>query len=629
MQIFLEQSLKNNALAQRLFGICLASFLLLLLIPETLLRIPYAAKNIAALYGVGLLFVTVAWVVYKKRFSENAWEIPRSLLWIGCVVLALFVTQLFQGLTSMAIFGIVMEPGTLVSFFAALGVLIGVSLLHSHLKEDFVRISVAALRVALNMYIVVYVSALIIPALGPVFFVGAFEPTIYIALGIVLNVWTLFGNNLRVSLQTVFGGMGVVGFCALVVAQAHEVLVFLALAVVFLAWKLSSQGINLRKVYGVYMFAALCFGVGFFSINIPVSSDFLAGQEYRPSIQSSIHVTLSLYGESLEKALFGSGLQTFDDVWAQYRPPALNRTPLWNEDISNGYGLIWTLLATTGSIFAFVMMFAFFVMIIRGVLVQPNEHDDYAPLFFSMFMLLALFCWVYTPGLSVFIFLSYTLALFLMRDGDTWKPQMLSHPLLVTVVAAIFLLIGGACLLGVSVRLYTLQHYSSALAAWEDGEGIEGTINLLEQSLNFERYVPAMQNMSELLTQKAEVLLQNETFTEKDVETIEVIIGDAVGYAYDVDRRGGTTYRAYLQAGTIELRYSLLRHDSDAFDKALGRYRAAQFVAPTHPLPYFLEAQALYLSGDTSGALLALRKTLYLKPDYSEAIQLYNRIEQE
>ena len=87
--------------------------------------------------------------------------------------------------------------------------------------------------------------------------------------------------------------------------------------------------------------------VFFFSIN----SNFLANYldiknvDVRPSVSSTLTV---INGALKENPILGIGPNRFSAAWSMYKPLPINQTIFWDANFNFGFGLIPSLLATTG-----------------------------------------------------------------------------------------------------------------------------------------------------------------------------------------------------------------------------------------------------------------------------------------
>lgn len=599
--------------------------------PEFLRGMTDVPKNIISVFGAGVLLICAGYALFRRRGGVRGANMPHPILLWGVAALgALGGIQFFHGFTRMSFSGIAFEPGTYISFVVLLASVYSAYILACCYGENFVRATLHALISALVIVFGMYGASLFSPALGLYVFGSVGTLNALLGLFTILTWWFFSTHNSKFWHRATFGTILVGAVFFLLIAQARDTLFLVGGVILLLNIKSYGDTVFLRyvKIIG-YVFACLLLLFSIFGIHLSSTPDFLNRQEFRLSIPSSLHVVLSSYGTSLDSALVGTGLNSYADAWARFRPLSLNQTTLWNEDVSVGYGLVPTLAVTMGSIFILL-----YLTVIVGSMflvfwmpaTKNRVSQDVLKILGMASVFIMLFFFLYAPHLGMFVILGCVLGL-LLYSG---QPEVVEQqPVVVSKKILAGALLGGAVglflILCALTRSASLNEYVHAQTLRENGAETPLVIEPLKRSMKYGENVLAARSLAELSYQSAGVLLQKPSLTEEDKGKIDTYLEEALLYGYRARAMGDVAYKSLVRTGSIEVSLGTLHQDGEKLKIGIETYQNAQHYAPTHPIAFFLEAQALSLSGtheDILAAWVPLRKALQLKPDYLDAQSL-------
>jgi len=105
--------------------------------------------------------------------------------------------------------------------------------------------------------------------------------------------------------------------------------------------------------------------------------DLALPAEVSPSLKATWNVALSVFRESPEQLILGSGPGTFGLDWMRYKDPAINQTLFWNVRFNQGFSWLTTLFATTGVLgfLSFVIFLAVSLLLFLKYMLTTPEGD--------------------------------------------------------------------------------------------------------------------------------------------------------------------------------------------------------------------------------------------------------------
>lgn len=373
----------------------------------------------------------------------------------------------------------------------------------------------------------------------------------------------------------------------------------------------------------------------FFLLGNSLVSDFVSNKlrfsnsEVRPSLVT----TLNVGGKSLVKNplrfIVGAGPNRFSQMWAEYRPTDLNQTIFWDTRFNSGFGLVPSLMLTTGliGIVAFIWFLLVFLLTgFRTIVRSLRDRDE-------GFMLIGTFCsalylWIfaiiYVPSLSLFgmafvmtgIFVSILVKKKILPLHDF---SYLNDPrnsffailaIIVSVmitVSAIYLIIG---------RYASISAFSNTNKSKDLNEAEYKIIRAIRLSNNNDVYY---RTLSDLYLTKLNNLLTENKDNLKSVENdIQSIYSNSEAAARQSTVIDSNDLLNWLQLGKV-YETGVALQNKESYDLAKSAYEQAKLLSKNNPSLTLSLAQLEKTNKNNEGAIALAKESLSLKSNYVNA----------
>ncbi len=617
------------------------------------------------LIAIGLVVMTIVFLIELLR--QGGVSVPKShILWVAVALpVVYFLSAMSSPVPAIALFGYSLELGT----FASILMLVAIFFMTAIVVTDGARL--------MRVYSVSLVSLglVMLLALIKVFSHGS-------AL-----VWKVFTDITSNPVGAWTDLPAILGLVAILCVLAIEMLtlkklwkivlyVVLVLSVFLLvvfdfsvAWYITAAGALIALVYFVtverasvttktgswkltrLLPVALLFLIAiFFSINPTLSAkgpigNVISGQfglatsDVRPSFSSTFAVTKGVLAQN---GLLGSGPNTFDRDWLQFKPAAINGTAYWNVAFPTGVGFLPTVPATTGLLGSLVWL-AFLVLILligarslRGIGQSSERFALVSTLVGTLFLwAVAIF---YVPSITIVTLAFLWTGLFVAsaRFAGVIPTGMLvfrRSPALnfLSVLVIIVLGIGSLAFLLVSYqKIAAVVHYEKALVlSHTDGSSADVIESELGHAITLAPSDLYYGALSELAFARAQGVLQNPTTTPAETQAyFQTVYQQSIAAADQASKLNPGNYQNWTRLGNV---YSALvpapLSVAGAYESSLASYKQAQALSPQNPEPALLEARLEINHNNPTTARTNIQSAIEKKQDYVDAYFLLTQLD--
>lgn len=582
------------------------------------------------LIGAGILALYTAMMLIARPLI-----IDRRVLRICAVLIAIialiFASALSKGISIAEFSGTGFEPGTIVSFIVCcIAVLSGaVSARLRGILTGVLVLCVAALSVVIGSFVA--------SIFGHIFLAEGVH--LWQSTGIMVGIAVISAVSLFLSgsgRERVLGGVGIAvsvpavlltGSVALALSTAAAVF---ALVLALFAVPTGSGAPRVRYtafVVGVTLLIAAALLV---SSALPERLLWQTRGELKPSATITTHMMFAAFSAEPHILFLGKGPNSFKYTWDQYRPTSINASPLWNTEVPHGYGLVQTLAAE----FGIPLVFLLALLIPMGAAAwyarsREEEVASNALLSSVTYFVLSLFIafWSITtiPDLVVLMLATYCIGVYAVLIAPPGQDVVAMRSLIAKALAAILIGTALLCMYLGAVRFFSHREYILALHAASDGTN-EAREHLIK-STRFERTPRASYLLAKLYNETDQTLVaavRAGTASEEDKQALLENVPRAVEAAQRATDLETDNYRAWTEVATAQIIQALVFGDGSEV-AAIATLKFANANAQNHPLAYFLLAQAHLIAGQDVAARMALENALKLKPNYTEALELYRQ----
>jgi tetratricopeptide (TPR) repeat protein len=595
-----------------LLGVALV---VLLYLPQS--WFPLMAGKITAvalcLLIAGLLY---CWSVWRG----TAEPMPGVALLVALLPLAYLLSFAFSADRAIGVIGTGIETDTLLFMTVAfLAALLGAALFRTATSiRLFIRVLFSALLLAILFQCVVILFGLPGPFVDrSVNLIGKWNDfgISALLLGFLLLIEMQFGHltmwmrrGAPVLLVVLLILLGVVNF-----AVAWALLLVVALMLLVIGWVSSRKVAWGALAAGVIAVVFLFFGATLnaqLSKIIPVTS-----LEIRPSLQSTFDVTSAAHGASIKNAAFGTGPDTFGLSWLMHKPAAVNQSQFWNLDFTVGFSTLSTALSSVGLLGALMWLLPALLVLfglwrVRGV--KEGRMTLWSVAGGALLLWTIIVLYDPSPSLILIAFAFAGVSIGLLWRGAMLVSGRRTTFILACVIAVLFLWSGGA-----SARRFVAEAYVGQGAAALQAGNTDSAQTLAARSVSIEAMPENLRLVTDAGTAKLTALAtaadpaSQPLFTSLLQQTV-----DAGQRAVLLDNQD---YRSYVSLGQV---YDFLAANKvqGAYANAKASYDAAEALSPMSPAIPLTIAKLEATSGTAQGLQDALKQSLTLKPDYTDAI---------
>lgn len=639
--------------------------IILFLLP--FVAIPFAsvpldlAKRATLVIGVALAFLF--WL--GARLEDGVISVPKSPILAGAKLLALvaLVSSFASGMFNASFWGIGTETGSTSSVFVFF-VLMFLSAIYFQSRKRLVT----ATKAFLLSFVILAVIEIIrlfptFQGITPLFghgstFFGMLPGSTdnllgkwndlgsFFALGVVacMSLLELLDTHLP---RTLIYASGLVGMLLMFLVNFNVAWIVLAvMALLLIIYKLS-----IKKVLGpnfrfamlwsmpatyVLIISLLCFFL-YAPIGNYLSASQISSLEVRPAWGSTFEVV----GKTLKnRALFGSGPNTFSTGWLMNKPAGVNDTVFWNTDFNAGVGYVPTFIATTGilGLLAWLLFLGSYLYFgARALFKLSGDHLTHGVL--SVSFLMSLFLWimamVYVPD-TVMLSLTFALtgifigSLVTTKFSSDYVLEFSNNPRFsfASVLGIVVLMLLSVVFLFVSAKKYVaLANFQSALVASNTKGDLARAKKSLEAAVALDGADVFYRSLADLHVLEMSRILNTAGASQEQLQSQFKTALDAALTAGDKAVKANTAnYQNHLSFGRVYEAMVPFKTPG-AYERALAEYQAALSGNPHNPQIYLTMARLELAKGDKTKARENITKSLAEKSNYAAAIFLLSQIE--
>ncbi len=407
---------------------------------------------------------------------------------------------------------------------------------------------------------------------------------------------------------------------------AWAMLLVVSLAFLVVRWLSARKVAWGALVAGVVAGAFLFFGAALnaqLSKVIPVTS-----LEIRPALQATFDVTTAAHGASAKNAALGTGPNTFGLTWLTYKPLAVNQSQFWNLDFTVGFSTLATAFSSVGLLGAIMWLLPALLVLFglwRNRSNQEHRVLSWTVAGVALLLWSVIILYVPSPDVLLLAFAAAGVAIgVLWRGGVALSNRALSAAFMIVLFA---LVVWTA---GTSVRRVLAESYVGQSTAALQANNLDLAQSLAARSVAIE---PTPENLR-LLTQVdasklaalAAAAKPESQQAFKDLLNKIVGTSGANGIGQQSIALDPQDYRSYLSLAQV---YDFLATNKvqGAFENAKAAYLAAAKLSPLNPLIWLSLAKLEASVGTVQGVQDALKQSLTLKPDYTDAILFLAQID--
>lgn len=592
-----------------------------------ILRIPFISlsaefqKGPLALFFLGAACVLAAGIGVVSR---RAFVIPTQVLsFVGIpMVFAGILSWSFAGFLPMSFFGVGSEIGTVISFVLCAAAFFVGSLLPS-----------PPARLLLHIY--TGVATLIGAVSAIALFFGtdslvAYWPHVAFFVAAALVCTTILFDVGKESVQVkilLLCESALLGLMFLLFFNSTTAFVLIATILLFFgAYIMLLRDVKQADAFPTLttVLVVLLVILLFFGFREPLLS---VSPEVRLTPTATELVGGPVYFSGILGTSFGSGPNTFADVWDKYQPIEVNTTPLWGISFVAGYSTAATFAVTLGlvGLVVFLLYPLFFVSAFRKWLPIRDNKDAVLTV---VLLLLALFTFisglVYTIDTPLFLLgaLAAGIAARGMNNRITSSSLLFSNPFVRIVCVAVFFILGMLCIWVSYIQLSAAYYHAQGVDAFV-AKDIDTAVTSLRKAVSMwgaPQYAEDASRVAfELANQAAATPAKENTIN------IQNQISEAVFLSKSATEAAPRSYTAHISSASLYVGLVAL-NVSGAEQQASSSLNKARIFGPNHPEVPYLRAVLSVGLGRIEEGRENLQKALMLKPDYEPALELLKRI---
>ncbi|MEK7588468.1 MAG: tetratricopeptide repeat protein [Patescibacteria group bacterium] len=624
-------------------------FLVIVLLPVFFLpfiKIPIeVSKGLLLVSGLAISLISYA----AARFSDGKIVLPKSYSLVSgfVVVIVFLVSATFSNVKDVAFFGSMLDVGTFWFMLSAI-MLMFMSAIVFKDKEKAKKL-VCGLAISLGLVFLLQILRFFMPDTLSFGLLGSKTDNVlgsWNSLGVVAGFSTIFALfvmeffNLSKIKKYLLGGLVLVSI--LLTAAVNFDLVWQMVgvfALIIFVYKISSSNNNeenKRNDFPVIPFVVILLSLLFF-----ISGRFVGtllpdklGVSYielNPSVTSTFNVGKKVLAEN---PVIGVGPNSFEQVWAKYKPLSVNQTNFWDTSFSFGSGTIPTLGISTGILGILALLLLFGVFIVNGVKFfwknLKNQEAFEVMVFFIASLFLILISFFYSVSMVPFLLMFALMGVFIglsstMKDNGTLYTDFLNDPRksFFFILSLVLVMIATA---GVSFkymeRFASVSYFAKAIGSKEVAQAeryINKAIMLNPNDLYFRTYSQVY------LSKMAELIAKGDLSSEQKTE-LQAYFDEAIKGANSAIQYNPYNHVNYQTLGNI---YTAVAREGveGAYTNAIEAYKKAVELNPRNPGLKLAIASAYLSLNNLAEARIAAIESLELKADVVDTLVTLAQIE--
>lgn len=388
-------------------------------------------------------------------------------------------------------------------------------------------------------------------------------------------------------------------------------------------------------------FPAFSFAVVMVSLLFFMSSQFIGGLipnslglsniEIRPSFGATMSVT----GQALmEDPILGAGPNKFAEVWAMYKPQAINTSQFWDTSFGFGSGLLPTFASTTGilGILSWLVFFVLFIITgVRSLFSSIKNNTNWGIVVFfvaSLYLFVASF--LYSTGgvmfLLAFAFTGIFIGLSASSPNKEITMSFLDDPrksFFSILILVVIMIIAAATGFKYVERLASVSYFGKTVSATTipaAEDSIMKAVSLYQNDLYLRTYAQVY------LTKINSIVSKEGSLSDTDKADLQSSFDQAVNGAQSAVAYNNMNYLNHNSLGVVYNTVGLLGV-KDAYSKAIEAYKSASALNPLNPGIKLATARVFFADKKLDEARTLAKEALTLKPDYIEALIILSQIE--
>lgn len=605
------------------------------------------SKTMLLVLGIAISLITWA----GARFSDGKIVLPKSklILLSFAIAFATLLAAIFSNSFKMSSFGIMFDIGSFwFTFFLALTLLTSSLVINSFKKA---KLLLKGLFLSSLLLFVFQIARFFIPN---TLSLGVLEGNI----GNLLGSWNSFGvfaGLLSIISLFVLEFLTIDKRKKIVLTILLVLSLFLVASVNFdLIWRLIGIFALIIFVYKISLysfkneenklnkkFPTLSFGVIILSLLFFISGQFIGNYlpdtfklfnvEVNPSFSTTFTVAKNVYKND---PFFGIGPNKFADAWSLYKPSIINNSQFWNTPFSIGFGLIPTLMITSGALGALFWLIFLIVFLVYGSLnvfkIIKEKYDITLVLYYLISLYLFIVSFLYSPGLVLlvlaFIFLGIFIGLYANQTNKYFNINFLEDPRksFFSILTLVLIMIATAGFtFKYMEKFVSVYYYGKALDATE----VESAEKYIRKALLLNQNDLYLRTYSQVYLSKLSTLLSSEKeLADNQKVLLQSSIDEAVNGAILATQYNKDNYLnfeilgfVYKNAASIGIK--------DASAKAIESYTEASRLNPLNPLMKLEIARTHFIDKNIKEARNFALESLKLKPDFGEGLVFLAELE--
>lgn len=628
-------------------------FLLVVLLPIFFLPLFNISVEISknVFFVTGIVLSVLFWII--SRFSEGKIDLPKSIVILAGigVVIASLLSAVFSGALGASFFGAMMDVGTFWFILLAFTLMLMSAIVFREPKNA--RMVLFGIIISSIVLLVFQTLHLFFPKILSFGILPEKTSNIlgsWNALGIfagfftVLSLFSIEFFQFSKRFKIILGVFLILALFLIAVINFTFVWEILGIfALIIFVYKVSVNTIAAKEgakmQFPVFPFAVILLSLFFF-----MSSGIIGGllptklgivnNEVSPSFISTMSVTKSVLKAD---PIFGLGPNRFSDAWALYKPVAVNQTLFWDIAFNSGYGLLFTLAATTGilgilSWAVFLLLFVFSG--IRWLFFSIKRNTSLETVsFFLLALYLFASAFFYFTGVVLFLLAFVFAGIFIGLISGSSKNGEISISFATDPRKSFFSMLFLIILMIVSAglgfkyveRFVSVPYYTKTLAAPSVGDA-EYTIN---KALALNANDLYLRTYSQVYLLKLNNLAAGTTTpTEEDKANLQSALDSSIAGATLAIKYNPRNYLNYQMLGSVYQSAGLIGVP-EANVKALDAFKKASELNPANPRIKLLLATVSDSLGDAKNAKEYANQALTLKPDYIDALVSLSQLERK
>lgn len=392
----------------------------------------------------------------------------------------------------------------------------------------------------------------------------------------------------------------------------------------------------------VCFLCALVFVIGGTRIYTPIAETFnVSVTEVRPSWTATAEIGQQVLTDNF---FFGSGPNTFGDIWVTHKPAGVNETMFFNVDFNSGIAFIPTLMSTTGllGILALIALVGSFMY--AGYRTYRKRVED----MFSRYMItssfiVSVYLWLllvlYTPSASMVTFTFFFSGLFfaaLIREGIVSQitvPFSKNYKvgLLTTIPLVFVMLFTLLCAYWMIESRTSHIYFARSISALETEEGIARAEILLDKANSIKPHDAYYRLRADIDIYKLNDLIVSEIdnkTTEEVQAEFQTLLSSALSAMNQAIALNPFWYENWMKIGQIYASVATPPFSiPGSYENAQKSFEEARRLNPTNPVLSLMSARLELTQDNVPAARTLIEDALSKKINYLEAYFLLSQVE--